>query len=47
MAPPDPSAPDTSGGPMIRRDQRQRVIDYINIDIDGLPENDPECAMGI
>jgi acyl-CoA reductase-like NAD-dependent aldehyde dehydrogenase len=26
----DPSAPDTFIGPMIRRDQQQRVIDYIN-----------------
>jgi acyl-CoA reductase-like NAD-dependent aldehyde dehydrogenase len=29
----DPSAPDTFIGPMIRRDQQQRVIDYINIGI--------------
>lgn len=30
----DPSAPDTFIGPMIRRDQQQRVIDYINIGIE-------------
>ncbi|MBT1094308.1 aldehyde dehydrogenase [Streptomyces sp. Tu102] len=29
----DPSAPDTFIGPMIRRDQQQRVIDYISIGI--------------
>ncbi|MFE4579292.1 aldehyde dehydrogenase [Streptomyces chartreusis] len=29
----DPSAPDTFIGPMIRRDQQQRVIDYITIGI--------------
>ncbi|MGW6794928.1 aldehyde dehydrogenase [Streptomyces chartreusis] len=29
----DPSAPDTFVGPMIRRDQQQRVIDYISIGI--------------
>jgi acyl-CoA reductase-like NAD-dependent aldehyde dehydrogenase len=29
----DPSAPDTFIGPMIRPDQQQRVIDYINIGI--------------
>ncbi|QER90533.1 aldehyde dehydrogenase [Streptomyces tendae] len=30
----DPAAPDTFIGPMIRRDQQQRVIDYINIGIE-------------
>ncbi|MFY1616382.1 aldehyde dehydrogenase [Micromonospora sp. WMMD736] len=30
----DPSAADTFIGPMIRRDQQQRVIDYINIGIE-------------
>ncbi|MEN1889539.1 aldehyde dehydrogenase [Streptomyces mirabilis] len=29
----DPAAPDTFIGPMIRRDQQQRVIDYINVGI--------------
>ncbi|MEV7685354.1 aldehyde dehydrogenase [Streptomyces bungoensis] len=30
----DPAAPDTFIGPMIRRDQQRRVIDYINIGIE-------------
>ncbi|MFJ4849914.1 MULTISPECIES: aldehyde dehydrogenase [unclassified Streptomyces] len=30
----DPSAPDTFIGPMIRRDQQQRVIDYITLGIE-------------
>ncbi|MEU0033407.1 MULTISPECIES: aldehyde dehydrogenase [unclassified Streptomyces] len=30
----DPSAPDTFIGPMIRRDQQQRVIDYITVGIE-------------
>ncbi|MFI0544341.1 aldehyde dehydrogenase [Streptomyces sp. WSLK1-3] len=30
----DPAAPDTFIGPMIRRDQQQRVIDYINTGIE-------------
>ncbi|MFD5843218.1 aldehyde dehydrogenase [Streptomyces chartreusis] len=46
----DPSAPDTFIGPMIRRDQQQRVIDYITIGIkEGarLVTGSPEIPEGL
>ncbi|MEU8001095.1 aldehyde dehydrogenase [Catellatospora sp. NPDC049111] len=49
----DPSAPDTFIGPMIRRDQQQRVIDYIKLGIEegarlvtGGPEVPPGLEIG-
>ncbi|MFG2301156.1 aldehyde dehydrogenase [Actinacidiphila glaucinigra] len=46
----DPSEPDTFIGPMIRRDQQQRVIDYIRLGIEEgarLVTGGPEVPLGL